>query len=80
MYWSHVYWLRFRLDNLVVVCGQMVSLVSVHGRCSPFHIYIYMYIYIYIYIVSFGFLLCQLDSRVSIFVFFMDTKCPVARQ
>ena len=25
-------------------------------------------------------LLCQLDSRVSISVFFMDTECPVARQ
>ena len=32
------------------------------------------------YMASFTFLLCQLDSRVSIFVFFMDTECPVARQ
>ena len=32
------------------------------------------------YMASFTFLLCQLDSRVSIFVFFNDTECPVARQ
>ena len=29
---------------------------------------------------SFTFLLCQLDSRFSTLVFFMDTECPVARQ
>ena len=33
-----------------------------------------------IYIVSFTFLLCQLDSRVSTFVFFNDIECPVAQQ
>ena len=31
------------------------------------------------YMASFSFLLCQLDSRVSNLVFFMDTECPVAR-
>ena len=34
----------------------------------------------YVYMASFTFLLCQLDSRVSTLVFFMDTECPVARQ
>ena len=58
-------------DNLIVDGRQMVSLVSVHGRGSLFNIYI----------ASFTFLLCQLDSRVSISsMFFMDTECPVARQ
>ena len=33
----------------------------------------------YIYIASFTFLLCQLDTRVSTLVFFVDTECPVAR-
>ena len=32
------------------------------------------------YMASFTFLLCQLDSRVSTLVFFMDTECPVAQQ
>ena len=32
------------------------------------------------YMDSFTFLLCQLDSQVSILVFFNDTECPVARQ
>ena len=54
----------------------MESLVSVHGRGILFDIYIYIYIYvcvyIYIYITSFTFLLCQLDSRVSTLVFFID--------
>ena len=55
-------------DNLVIDGRQMVSLVSVHGRGSL------------IYIASFTFLLYQLDSRVSSYVFFVDTECPVARQ
>ena len=49
-YWCHISWLRFWQDNLVIDGGQMVSLVSVHGRGFLFHIYICMYIYIYIYI------------------------------
>ena len=69
-YWCHECCLRFRQDNLVVDGRQMVSLVSVHGRGSLFDIYI----------ASFTFLLCQLDSRVSTLVFFVDTECPVACQ
>ena len=69
-YWCHVCCLGFWRDTLVVDGRQMVSLISVHGRGSLFDIYI----------ASFTFLLCQLDSRVSTLVFFMDTECPVARQ
>ena len=43
-------------------------------------IYIYIYIYIYINIETFTFLLCQLDSRVSTLVLFVDTECPMAQQ
>ena len=69
-YWCHVCCLRFRRDNLIVDGRQMVSLISVHGRGSLS----------LTYMASFTFLLCQLDSRVSTLVFFMDTECPVARQ
>ena len=31
-------WFRFRQDNLVVDGGQVVPLVFVHGRGSPFDI------------------------------------------
>ena len=66
--WFLIWWVMFLRDNLVVDGRQMVSLVSVHGRALCL---IYM---------SFIFLLCQLDFRVSISVFFMDTECPVAWQ
>ena len=63
--YTALYWLRFQRDKLVVDGGQMVSLVLVGAL---------------IYTASFIFLLCQLDSRVSTLVFFMDTECPVAWQ
>ena len=38
-HWRHVCLLRFRRDDLVVCGGQVVSLVFVHGRGSPFDTY-----------------------------------------
>ena len=64
-YWCHVCCLRYQWDNLVVDCRQMVSLISIHSRGSLSNV---------------TFLLCQLDLRVSISVFFNDTEHPVARQ
>jgi len=59
----------FRRDHLIVDGRQVVSLMYVHGRALCL-----------MYMAWFTFLLCQLDSWVSDFVFFMDTECPVAWQ
>ena len=60
-YWCHVCCLIFWRDNLVVDGRQMVSLFKIGALC-------------FMYMASFTFLLCQLDSWVSILVFFMDTS------